>query len=195
MKTYPKNHPNPPAEQQAIRDKCFHPTGTFVEFSNEEVDQSIPARFEKTVQRYPDRLAVKMGDCALTYDELNKAANRIARAIVDYRGSQPEPVVVLLEQGVPAIAAILGALKAGKFYVPVNPSFPNARITSIVENSEAKLLLTNQRNIREIGEVTGNTLQLLNIETIGANVLNKNLCLSLSPDDLASIIYTSGSTG
>jgi len=75
-----------PPQQQAIRDKCFHPTGTFVEFSNEEVEQSIPERFEKIVRRYPDQLAVKMGDCALAYDELNRATNRIARAIMDSRG-------------------------------------------------------------------------------------------------------------
>src|SRR5215510_16295378 len=93
------SHMRLPTEQEAIRAKCFHPTGTFVEFSKEEVEQSIPARFEKIVQRYPDRLAVKMGDCALTYDELNKAANRIARTVVDDRGSEPEPVIVLLEQG------------------------------------------------------------------------------------------------
>src|SRR5262245_26962209 len=91
-----------PPEQQAIRDKCFHPSGTFVEFPKEEIEQSITERFEKIVGLYPDQLAVKMGDCALTYDELSKAANRIARAILDRRGPQPEPVVVLLEQGVPA---------------------------------------------------------------------------------------------
>jgi amino acid adenylation domain-containing protein len=184
-----------PPEQEAIRNKCFHPSGSFVEFSNEEVEQSIPERFEKIVKRYPDQLAVKMGDCALTYNELNKAANRIARAIVDSRGSTPEPIVVLLEQGVPAIAAILGVLKAGKFYVPVNPSFPNARIAAIVADSEAKLLLTNQRNLRVAGESTGTTLQVVDIETIAADVRNENPGVSRSPEDFAYIVYTSGSAG
>ena len=184
-----------PPDQQAIRNKCFHPSGSFVEFSEEEIEQSIPERFEKIVQRYPDQLAVKMGDCALTYAELNKAANRIARAIVNSRGSQPEPVVVLLEQGVPAIAAILGVLKAGKFYVPVNPSFPNARIAAIVSDSEAKLLLTNQRNLRLADESTGNTLQVVDIETIAADACNENPGFSRSPDDFAYIVYTSGSAG
>ena len=48
-----------PPEQQAIRDKCFHPSGTFIEFPIEDVETSIPARFEKIVQRYPQRIAVK----------------------------------------------------------------------------------------------------------------------------------------
>src|SRR5262249_14628326 len=184
-----------PPEQRAIWDKCFHPTGTFVEFSSEEVEQSIPEQFEKIVRRYPDQLAVKMGDCALTYDELNRAANRIARAIMDSRGPQPEPVVVLLEQGDPAIAAILAVLKAGKFYVPVNPSFPNARIAAIVGDSEATLLLTNQRNLRVADESAGNTLQVIDIETIGADACNKNPGVSMSPEDFAYIVYTSGSAG
>ncbi len=64
-----------PEQQRAIRDKCFHPTGTFVEFRKEEIEQSIPDRFEQQVRRYPDRLAVKSRTQALTYDELNKAAN------------------------------------------------------------------------------------------------------------------------
>ena len=181
-----------PPEQQAIRDKCFHPSGTFTEFKHEEIEQSIPERFEKIVRRHPARLAVKMGDHALTYDELNQAANRIARGILDCRGPKQEPVIVLFEQGVEAIAAILGVLKAGKFYVPVNPSFPNARIGAILDDAQPGLLITDNKNIAVAGNVTKN---LLNIDTIKANVSNENLSPLLSPDDLAYIIYTSGSTG
>src|SRR5689334_2304548 len=93
-----------PPEQQVIRDKCFHPSGTFVKFSVDEIEESIPARFEKIVRQYTDRIAVKMVDSTLTYDELNKAANRIARAILDRRGPKQEPVIVLFEQGARAIA-------------------------------------------------------------------------------------------
>ena len=55
-----------PAEQQAIRDKCFHPSGTFVEFAKEEIEQSIPERFEKIVARFPDHIAVKSKNQTLT---------------------------------------------------------------------------------------------------------------------------------
>jgi len=74
-----------PPEQQAIVDKCFHPSGKFEEFPKEDVEKSIPERFEKIVCKFPDRLAVKHEDCSLTYDQLNPAANRIATAILkDY---------------------------------------------------------------------------------------------------------------
>ena len=59
----------------------IHP-GEFVEFPIEDVETSIPARFEKMAEMYPDRLAVKSGVRSYTYDELNRAANRIAHAIV-----------------------------------------------------------------------------------------------------------------
>src|SRR5687768_14608307 len=73
---------NLPPEQQAIRAKCFHPSGTFAEFPMEDVETSIPARFEKIVRMYPDRVAVKFGDQSVTYAELNAHANRIARMLL-----------------------------------------------------------------------------------------------------------------
>ena len=128
-----------PAEQQAIRDKCVHPSGTSVEFSVEDVSSSIPARFEKIVGLYPDRIAVKMGDRTLAYKELNRTANRIARAILANRGSGAEPIALLFEHGVDVIATIFGILKAGKFYVVMIPSFPLERIGFILESIWCRL--------------------------------------------------------
>lgn len=86
-------------EREAIRAKCFHPTGTFVEFKKEETEQSIPQRFEKIAGAFPDRIAVKSLGQALTYDALNKAANRIAHAILAVRGDIQEPIFLLLNKG------------------------------------------------------------------------------------------------
>ena len=62
MSDFTRNFTNIPPEQEAIRARCFHPTGTFVEFKKEEIEQSIPVRFEKIVAEYPHGLAVKDGD-------------------------------------------------------------------------------------------------------------------------------------
>lgn len=126
-----------PPEQQAIRDKCFHPTGTFVEFKKKDIEQSIPDWFEEQVDRYPNRVAVKTGSEQLTYDELNKAANQVAQAILAQKGAENEPVALLFEHGAPAITAILGALKAGKIYVPLDASVPPARINYMLDDSHA----------------------------------------------------------
>ncbi len=75
-----------PERQRAIKARCFHPAGTFVEFKKEEIEQSIPDRFEQQVRGYPDRFAVKTESQQPTYDEPNRAANRVAQAILAQRG-------------------------------------------------------------------------------------------------------------
>ena len=80
----------------------------------DEIEQSIPDRFEDVVRRYPDHCAVKAGVKAFTYDELNRAANRIAHAIIAHRGESSEPIALLFENGFEGIAAFFGALKARK---------------------------------------------------------------------------------
>ena len=107
-----------PEKQRGIRAKCVHPTGTFIPFPAEAIDQSITERFEKQVRAYPNRLAVRTRRHVFAYDELNRAAaNRLAHAIVGQRGRKEENVALLLEHGALAIVAILGVLKAGRFYV------------------------------------------------------------------------------
>jgi non-ribosomal peptide synthetase component F len=96
---------------------------------------AYPARFEQQVRRYPDRLAIKTRHHRLTYSAVNRLANRIARAILAQRGEGEEPIALLLEQGAPATATILGVLKAGKMYVPLDPAYPYARTAFILEDS------------------------------------------------------------
>ena len=79
---------NLPPEQEAIRTKCFHPTGTFVEWKKEEIKQSIPDRFEQQVRRYPDRIAVKTMRYEITHGALNRAMNQVVRAILAQRGDE-----------------------------------------------------------------------------------------------------------
>ena len=79
------NFPLPP-EQQAIRANCFQPSGRFVEFSMEDVETSIPERFEKIVRLYPNQIAVKAGNDTVTYTELNAMANGIAHTLLERLG-------------------------------------------------------------------------------------------------------------
>ena len=90
-------------------------TNPLASFPKSEVEQSIPERFEKIVQQYPDELAIKQGEISLTYIELNQAANRLAHAILAYQKTSELPVAFLLRHGISPVIAILGILKAGKF--------------------------------------------------------------------------------
>jgi amino acid adenylation domain-containing protein len=172
-----------------------HPTNAFIRFAKEETEQSIPQRFEQQASCYPDRLAVKTRNDQLTYAALNKVANRVARALLAQRGAGAESIALLLEHDASMIAAILGVLKAGKVYVPLDPSFPYARNAYILDDSQAGLIITNNEN-RSLGEsLSENRHSLINIDEISATLSDENINLSISADNLANIIYTSGSTG
>ena len=195
MSDFSQRITNLPPEQQAIRAKCFHPTGARVEFKEEEIEQSIPERFEKIVRLYPDRLAVKTNTDHLTFDQLNNAANRVAKAILQVRGEKPEPVALLFEQGAPAIVAILGILKAGKFYVPLDPSFSLGRSKDILADSTANLIVTNAKSLSTAVILAQGGCQLINIDDLEDNESKENPDVSITPEALAYIVYTSGSTG
>jgi len=186
---------DPPLEQQAIHAKCVHSTGTFVEFKEEGVEQSIPDRFEQQVANYPDRVAVIGKTVSFTYEALNKLANRLARAILNQCGQGAEPIALLFEQGTPVIAAILGVLKAGKICVPLDPSYPRARISHMLEDSQAALIVTNNRQHDLARVVAQNSRQLLDIDALGSSISDENLGISLPPETPYGIFYTSGSTG
>jgi amino acid adenylation domain-containing protein len=195
MKDHSTPRTNVSAEQEAIRAKCFHPSGTFVEFMKDEIEQSIPERFEKMVRLYPDRIAVKAEDRSLTYDELNQAANRIAHALLVQRGKQEEPIGLVLDHGVEAVTAILGVLKAGKMYVPLDPSFPTSRNRDVLEDSEPGLIVTDNKNFPLAVELASKKLALINIDEFRRSYPVENTDLRTAPDTLAYILYTSGSTG
>lgn len=185
-----------PPSQELIGGKCFHPTGTFVEFNKEEIEQSIPKRFEEQARKYSDRTAITTGNHVLTYDQLNQGANRLSVAILSQRGDRQEPIALLLEQGASAISAILGVLKAGKIYVPLDTTYPQARIEYILEDSQAAVIVTNNRNFSLARELAKhNRCQLLNIDELDASSFVEEPDSSISPDSLAWILYTSGSTG
>ncbi|MCH7625869.1 MAG: non-ribosomal peptide synthetase [Chloroflexi bacterium] len=184
-----------PASQQAIIDKCFHPTRTFVPFEREAIEQSIPDRFEQMVRMYPHRLAVKAGDEELTYDELNRAANRIAHAVLGQRGEGSEPIALLFERGVQAIAAIMGVLKAGKFYVSLDPNYPSERLGFMLDDSQSALTVTNGGNLALAKRMARGEGRVLNLDELDSSLRSDNLSAEKGPDSLAYIIYTSGSTG
>ena len=195
MNDSPKRGVQLPPEQQAIKDKCFHPSGTFVEFPMEDVETSIPARFEKIAGMYPERIAVKAGNRSLTYRALNQAANRVACAILAERGEGEEPIAFIVEQGISAIVAILGVLKAGKFYLPLDPTYPSFRLTAIIEDVQPDLILTNKINLPVANAIAHAPSRVVDIDALDSSVMDQNPELVISADTLGYVFYTSGSTG
>jgi amino acid adenylation domain-containing protein len=174
----------------------IRPNGRFLQFKKEEIEQSIPKRFEQQVIQYPQHLAVKTKRHALTYQALNQHSNRIAHSILEKRGEGEETVLLLCDHGAPLIAAILGVLKAGKIYVPVDPLDPKSRIETLLEETQAKLIITDHPHLSLSLELAKGMRQLLNIDEsdLGSGS-PENPDLPLPPDALACLFYTSGSTG
>ncbi|HLF04846.1 MAG TPA: AMP-binding protein, partial [Dehalococcoidia bacterium] len=121
--------------------------------------------------------------------------NCLAQAILAQRGSGSEPVALLLEHNASALVALLGVLKAGKFFVALDPSAPPARIASILGDSQASLMVTSTRLQSLAGEVEPAGCQQMNLDQLSPGPQAADPGLSRSPDSLAAIIYTSGSTG
>lgn len=184
-----------PAEQLRIRSKSYHPSGIFEEFKREYIEQSIIERFEEQVKRYPHRLAIKNEKYEITYSELNEYSNRIAHTIIEQRGEKKEPILLLIEHGISIFAAMFGVLKAGKFYIPIDPSRPKARIVEILLDSQAKLLVTNNKNSALACMSVQPSVALLNIDEMDRNIVSKNPGIRITSQALACITYTSGSTG
>ena len=186
---------NLPPEQQAIRGKCFHSSGAFVEFPMEDVETSIPARFEKIVGLHADRIAVKTETRVATYSQLNEMANRLAHALFQRQGRRAQLVALLLEKDVAQVAAMLGAMKAGKFFLILDPAFPKYRLAAMLKGSRAKLVVTNRRNASLADEIATPDCELIQWEGIDDSFSRDNPEISIAPKALAFINYTSGSTG
>jgi amino acid adenylation domain-containing protein len=171
------------------------PVNSFIEFRKQDIEQSIPDRFEEIVQKYPDRIAVKTGSRALTYYDLNRAANRVAGGLLKVRGAGTEPVALYLDHGANLIGAILGVLKAGKIYVYLDPTYPVKRIDDILRDSQAALIVTDNKNRDRLKESAPSSIVHLNIDDLDPSLSKGNPTVTTSPDALAWLLYTSGSTG
>lgn len=155
-------------------------------------DGTIQA-FERQVQQQPDAIAVSCGDQQLSYAALNAWADRIA-AELTARVNVPESRIGLLIERSPAlVAGILGALKAGFPYVPLDPVMPKARIQRILRDSEAVALLSKGALDPAIVEPDEH-LMLIDVDQTTANLAGIRTA-AIAPDQLAYVIYTSGSTG
>lgn len=171
------------------------PADGFTRFEPAEVEQSIPARFERQVLRHGARLAVKTRYQALTYRQLNATANRIARAILARRGEGEEAIALLLEPDVLAAAAILGVLKAGKVAVYLDLALPPARRADMMRDAEPGLVLTSNRHASSTSALCGDAPAWLNLDALDGRLSDEDVARPIAPDAPCCIYYTSGSTG
>lgn len=147
---------------------------------------------EVQVDRTPDAIAVASGKRSVTYHQLDNAANKLAASLIA-RGVAPGTLVGLhLPRSIEMVVAVLGIHKAGGAYVPLDPDFPPDRISLMVEDSNALLVVTDRRHAAGL-ELNENKLLL--IEDANADPETHRPGRRALAKDLAYVIYTSGSTG
>lgn len=182
----------PPAPDPAAG---LRPGGGFTGFPRERLEESIAAVFERQVARSPDATAVQDGALRLTYAEVNRLANRAAHALLASPMELAQPVLLLFHHQAAMITAMLGVLKAGGCYVPLDPSHPSARNTAILQATGARLVLTDGGSLAAARSFGFTEAQIINLDGLERTVADTNPGLASAADAPACILYTSGTTG
>ncbi len=151
--------------------------------------------FEAQVACTPDAVALVYEEESLTYDELNRRANRVAHHLQKL-GIGPEGLVgICMERSVEMLVGLLGILKAGGAYVPLDPAYPAERLAFMIEDARVLLLLTQKRLLARLPQHQARDVCLdTDWEYIDSERIDNPLC-SVTGTNLAYVIYTSGSTG
>ena len=162
-----------------------------------QTDRVIHQVFEAVVERCPDALAVVAKDRSLTFCELNRRANQLARYLRKLGVGPDVPVTLCLDRSPEMIIALVAILKAGGAYVPLDPSYPAERLCFMVADTAGPVLLTQQSMTGLFAAVPPPT-RIVCIDSEWESIAEEagdNVANSVSEANLAYLIYTSGSTG
>jgi non-ribosomal peptide synthetase component F len=151
--------------------------------------------FEAQVQRTPQALALVFQDEQLSYAELNARANRLAHYLRSLGVGADTPVAIAVERSPELVIGLLGILKAGGAYVPLDPSYPQERLAFMLADTQAPVLLTQERLRARLPAHGARTLCLDRDAALFAQQPDANPPRAATPGSLAYLIYTSGSTG
>lgn len=159
------------------------------------VHNCIHQMFEVSASNSPHRLALSDEVQQLDYQSLNQKANQIAHSLIE-KGVQPNtPVALCAERTVDMVAAILGILKSGGAYLPIDPKAPAARIHLMLKDSGAKLMLTQSSALDKVDLDGVEYLLLDQPQSFADFAIDNPHNVAVEPHHLAYVIYTSGSTG
>ena len=160
-------------------------------------DKSIHQLFEEQVERTPDAVAVIFEGEQLTYTELNHRANQLANYLQTLGvGTEEDQLVGLcVERSLEMVVGILGILKAGGAYLPLDPTYPQQRLTELLSDAQVSVLLTQQSCQEKLTSQQSPVVYLDQDWSLIAQESPENIASRVQPHNLAYVIYTSGSTG
>ena len=165
-----------------------------------DTDESYPQSalhhlFEDQVKKSPQSIALAFEDRTLTYEQLNRSANQLAR-LLKKRGIERESLVgVCLDRSVEMVIALYGILKAGAAYVPIDPGYPVDRQQQMLDDARVTFLLADTATISQLPDYSGESFLVDKQWDELTPLSESNLNVPLDLDNVAYMIYTSGSTG
>ncbi len=157
--------------------------------------RSIVDQFEEQVRRYPTRVAIESDDVVVTYDDLNRMANQIAHGILKRTSPSDQVIALLFNPGSWLVAALLGVSKAGKTWVGMKPSDPISRLTAVLSNTTAALLLTESVAAPTARAIAHPGVSVLVVDELNGAQPTDNPDIAFPCEHPACLIYTSGTTG
>jgi len=159
-------------------------------------NECVHELFERQVERDPEAMAIDSHQQNVSYGELNRRANQLGRYLRALGVGPEVRVGICLERSVEMVVGLLGILKAGGAYVPLDPSYPKERLEFMIEDSQAPVLLTQEKLAEVVAEVQG--LRIIKLDSEWGEIAcegEENFGSGVTPDNAAYVIYTSGSTG
>ncbi|WP_028778292.1 non-ribosomal peptide synthetase [Shimazuella kribbensis] len=165
-----------------------------------EIPVSIPTEqmhqlLEKQAEESPEKTALIWGNDSVTYQELNDRANQLARLLLEKGLKVGDFIAVGMPRSIDMVVSFYAIWKIGAAYVPIDLSYPEARLTYILKDSQVRLLITKSTSFSSLPDYEGESLFLDQIKQSLATLSTINLNMEGSRESLAYIIYTSGSTG
>jgi amino acid adenylation domain-containing protein len=161
-----------------------------------EGTQTLHGLFQRQVAVRPDAPAVVWGDRTLRYDELDRRANRMARALRDLGVERGSLVGICLERSIETIVTLLAVVKAGGAFVPLDPAYPDERLAMMLGDAAPRALITTEELAARFSASAQTTMTTVKALRDRSERLPDDAPAEIAqPDDAAYVIYTSGSTG
>lgn len=159
-------------------------------------DRTIHELFQEQAARAGSNVAIQLHEASLTYDTLNRRANQLARFLISEYGIQPGDVVGVVTQRSPlTMVGLLGLLKAGAVYLPIDPDYPEERLQFMMADAGVKVLLVQAEHFDRLTSLYETPMFALDMQLETLETADTDLEPVSTAADLAYIIYTSGSTG
>ncbi len=167
---------------------------TYLEYDK---SKTVIDYFEEQVAQNPDKTALVFKETTFTYKELNEKSNILANYLIKTGTTAGDIIGLLINRSPEMIIGLIAILKAGAAYLPIDPTYPEERISYIIDNSECKKLLVNDSTmlLAHANNIEHINISLNNSTIFDSEYSKENINLVINPESLVYMIYTSGSTG